>query len=158
MERTVELRPSQLELIERFGVFMERGGTSPVESRIMALLIVCDVTELTFEEIYQLLQISKSAASNAINRLQAINKLDYITKPGDRKRYFKSRLGLWEETFKQNFEKMFAVSALMQEIVNQRPKADKEFNRNLQNFVDFMLFMQKEIPQLYKKWKLGSGK
>ncbi len=158
MERTVELKPSQLELIERFGVFMERGGTSPAESRIMALLIVCDITELTFEEIYQTLQISKSAASNAINRLLAINKIDYITKSGDRKRYFKSKLSLWEETFKQNFEKMFAVSALMQEIVEQRPKSDTEFNNSLQNFVDFMQFMQKEIPHLYKKWKQGAHK
>lgn len=158
MERIISISEHQRELIERLGVSMERGGTSPAESRIMALLIVCDVTELTFEEIYQALGISKSAASNAINRLMAISKIDYITKPGDRKRYFKTRLTNWEETFNSNFEKMFSTSLLMQEILNQRPKTDKEFNKSLQNFVDFMLFMQKEIPQLYKKWKEGTKK
>ena len=104
------------------------------------------------------LQISKSAASNAINKLLSIDKVDYITKPGNRKRYFRSRIAHWENNFKEGFERMFMVSGLMQEIVDQRPESDKEFNDNLQNFVDFIHYMQQEIPLLYKKWKAGNTK
>lgn len=158
MERKVELTPAQEKLIERFGVYTEQGGTSPVESRILALLLVCDVTELTFEEIYEVLKISKSAASNAINKLLTINRIEYITYPGDRKRYFRSRISQWEDTFKGKFDQMFGVNELMKEILAQRPATDKEFNRNLRSFIDFMHFMQKEIPLLYKKWKQAQEK
>jgi DNA-binding transcriptional regulator GbsR (MarR family) len=153
MERQIKLKDSQRQLIERLGVAMEKGDTTPIESRIMALLVVCDITALTFDEIYQTLQISKSATSNAINKLMANNKIEYITLPGDRKRYFKSRFSNWEEGIQKNFNKMFNITTLMQEVIDQRPKDDVEFNQSLTRFVNFLVFMQAELPKLYERWK-----
>lgn len=152
MER-VKLTQKQKELIEKLGVVTERSGASPAEARIMALLLVCDITELTFDEIYQTLGISKSAASNAINRLLDTEKIEYITKPGDRKRYFRSHILKWEEGFNDNFKKALQVGELFKEVLEQRPKNTKEFNASLKNFIGFMHFLQTEIPMLYKKWK-----
>lgn len=154
MDRTIKINKQQLELIEKFGVFMERNGNSPAESRIIALLLVSDIPELTFEEIYQTLQISKSAASNSINRLLNLDQIDYITKPGDRKRYFRSTMPLWEERFQRSFDRIFKMSELMQEVIDQKPKSDKEMKKNMQDFVHFMTFLQTELPLLYKKWKV----
>ncbi len=135
------------------GVHSEKSGTAPAQSRIMALLLVSDETELTFEEIYETLQISKSAASNAINALLATERIEYITKTGDRKRYFRSRIGQWGDDFDKRFQKMLQISQLMREILEQRTKTTKEFNAQLQKFVSFIEFMQSELPELYKKWQ-----
>lgn len=135
------------------GVYSERGGAAPAQSRIMALLLVSDEVELTFEEIYETLQISKSAASNAINVLLSTERIEYITKPGDRKRYFRSRIGQWENDFDTKFQQLLQVNKLMKEILEQRPKSTKEFNSNLQKVISFMEFMQGELPELHKKWK-----
>lgn len=152
MER-FKLTQKQKELIERFGVLMENHGSSPAEARITGLLIVCDVNELTFEEIYETLGISKSAASNAIKRLLDTNRIEYITKPGDRKRYFRTRIYKWEENLAENFKKSFSVSEIFKEILEQRPKNTKEFNASLKNIIGFIGFLQTEIPVLFKKWQ-----
>lgn len=152
MERFT-LTQKQLELIERLGVFNERGGASPAEARILGLLLVCDITELTFEEIYQTLGISKSAASNAINRLLDTQRIEYITKPGDRKRYFRTHVYQWEQNFGENFKKIFLVNDLLKEVLEQRTRQTKEFNASLKNLINFISFMQTEMPLLFKKWK-----
>jgi DNA-binding transcriptional regulator GbsR (MarR family) len=158
MERTITLTERQRELIEEFGVLSERSGTSsPMEARILGLLVVSNTTELTFEEIYQVLQVSKSAASNAINRLLQVNKIEYITLPGDRKRYFRSRIVQWETGFKSSVERLFNVSRLMEEVLKNRPEDTKDFNDSLRNFIGFMEFMQTEVPLLYDKWKQKKG-
>jgi DNA-binding transcriptional regulator GbsR (MarR family) len=150
---TIKLTQKQKELIERMGVHSEQSGASPAQSRIMALLLVSDETELTFEEIYETLQISKSAASNALNALLATERIEYITKTGDRKRYFRSRIGQWESDFDKKFHKLLEVSQLMKEILDQRTKTTKEFNGHLNKVIGFMEFLQNELPELHKKWK-----
>lgn len=149
----VSLSEHQKNLIERFGVYIEREGSSPAQARIVALLLISDSTELTFEEIYQTLQISKSAASNAINSLLAAEKIEYITRSGDRKRYFRSKIANWDGDFNKKLTRLFEVNNFMKEILAQRPKATAEFNNNLRRVIDFMEFLQAELPELYKKWE-----
>lgn len=153
----IHLTDKQKELIERFGVYSEReGSTSPAPARILALLLVSDETELTFEEIYQTLQISKSAASNAINALLNSERIEYITKSGDRKRYFRSSIGQWEKDFSKKFNRLFEASKFMKEILEQRPATTPEFNSKIQRVIDFMEFLQGELPALYNKWEKQS--
>ena len=88
----VQLTQEQRELIERMGVFYEQHGIPPMEGRIMSLLIVCDEPELTFDQIRELLGISKSTTSSALNMLLLTQRVIYKTRPGDRKRYFTSNI------------------------------------------------------------------
>ena len=46
----------------------------------------------TFEEIVSELKISKSTASVAIKNLLIRDAIEYITLPGDRKRYFRTKI------------------------------------------------------------------
>ncbi len=100
----VQLTQEQRELIERMGVFYEQHGIPPMEGRIMSLLIVCDEPELTFDQIRELLGISKSTTSSALNTLLITKRVIYRTKPGDRKRYFASNILQWQESFTENFQ------------------------------------------------------
>ena len=45
------------------------------------------------------------------------------------------------------------ANKLMKEKVDQRTKTTKEFNMHLQKVISFMEFLQKELPELHKKWK-----
>lgn len=132
---------------------MERSGSAPAEARILALLAVCDITELTFEEIYQTLLISKGAASNGINRLLGHGRIEYITKPGDRKRYFRLRLDIWEKNSQEKLESFSNIGLLWQEILDQRTKETPEFNQGLDRMVRFMKFIQGELPAIFEKWR-----
>ncbi len=80
----------QKDLIEEIGLGIEdRLNLSPLASRIYALLILSSYDGLTFDEIKEGIQASKSAASVNINVLSQLDYISYYTKPGIRKRFFK---------------------------------------------------------------------
>ncbi len=153
MSEEVKLTEQQRRLIEQLGVHYEKGGTPPAHSRILALLTVSPEPELTFDEIRNTLQLSKSATSNAINLLMNTEKMDYITKPGDRKRYFKNKIGTWREDIKHSFEKITKVADLLEEVLEQRPAETAKYNQGLEDIISFMRFMNKELPEVYRKWE-----
>ena len=97
-----KLTKDQQELIERMGVIFEGGGLAPAPARVSALLLVVPEAELPFEDISRLLNLSKSATSNALNMLQTMNKVDYVTKPGERRRYFRVKIMTWKEDMVRN--------------------------------------------------------
>lgn len=80
----------QKDLVEEIGLGIEdRLNLSPLASRIYALLILSSYDGLTFDEIKESIQASKSAASVNINVLSQLDYISYYTKPGIRKRFFK---------------------------------------------------------------------
>ncbi len=149
----IKLTQDQKQLIERLGVHYERAGLQPAPSRVIALLLVSDKTELTFDQICETLKISKSAASNAINLLLSAGTIDYITLSGDRKRYFRSRVTSWKEETRKSLNTMLGLNTLLQEVLDQRPKSSKEFNDSLQEVITFMEFLHREVDNIFIKWE-----
>ena len=79
----------QARLVEKLGLEIEeRMSLSPLSARIYALLILSPYDGLTFEEIKEVIQASKSSTSVNINVLVQLDYIKFYTKPGDRKRYF----------------------------------------------------------------------
>lgn len=149
----IKLTQDQKQLIEKVGVFYEQSGLQPAPSRVIALLLVSDKTELTFDQIGSTLKISKSATSNAINLLLTTGKIDYITLSGDRKRYFRSRVSNWKEETRKNLNAMLGFNNLLKEVLNQRPKSTKDFNANLAEVIQFMEFIHAEVDTIFQKWE-----
>jgi DNA-binding transcriptional regulator GbsR (MarR family) len=148
----IELSSEQLEIIQKMSVFQVRAGMPPTESRILALLLVSDRTELTFDEIRETLNTSKSAVSTALNTLVLRNKVESITIPGDRKRYFKHQLKNWNSNAKDGLHKLLSVNELLKEILAVRTSKTEDFNQDLRNVISFIDFMQVELVQVFDKW------
>lgn len=148
----VQLTQDQKELIERMGVFYEQHGVPPMEARIMSLLVVCDEPELTFDQIRELLGISKSTTSSALNMLLTTKRVVYRTKPGDRKRYFSSNIIQWQVGFTENFQKFFEVIKVMKEALAQRTSKTPEFNQQMAEFIEFTEYISVEFPRIYLEW------
>jgi len=148
-----KLTDKQKELIESFGVIQEGMGLSPASARVDSLLTVADTTELTFDQIREALELSKSATSNAINNLLTMKRIGYKTKPGDRKRYFHTRLGQWRTSFKDSIDGLTAYNEVVKEILNNRTNDTKDFNQQLKDFTEFLEYYQKESNKLIENWK-----
>ncbi|MCM4157709.1 MarR family transcriptional regulator [Gramella sp. AN32] len=148
-----KLTNKQKELIESFGVIQEGMGLSPAAARVDALLTVADRIELTFDEIRESLSLSKSATSNAINNLLMLKRIGYKTKPGDRKRYFHSKLGQWRNSFKESMEGLTTYNTVIKEILENRTDHTKEFNQQLKDFTEFIEYYQKESIDIIENWK-----
>ncbi len=150
---TFKITQEQLQLVEKTGIIFEKSGLQPAPARVHALLLIADKTELTFDEIRETLQISKGATSNALNVLLNIKRIEYITRTGDRKRYFRSHINKWKEGINDSFSDMRTVHDAMREILSQRTAETPEFNRNLGDAIDLMEFIFAEIPAIFARWE-----
>jgi len=149
----VPLTDKQLELIEALGVFHEQSGIQPAASRILSLLLVSNRTELTFEEIYETLKLSKSATSNALNFLINTQKLEYITRSGERKRYFRFKIRSLKDGIQKSLEGVNAFNILLKQVVSLRSESTGEFNSSLVEVTQFLDFLQIELPMLFQQWE-----
>jgi len=149
----MNLSDKKKEIIERIGVYYEKKGLQPVVGRIMGLLLVAEPAEATFEEIQEELQISKSAVSTALTFLQAKETVEYTTKPGERRRYFKLRMRDWKTELKKEFDEVLDMESLINEIIELKENKKSEFCCSLLEMKDFFKFMKKELPLLLKKFE-----
>jgi len=149
----MHLSDKQKEIVEIIGVFHEQNGLQPALGRILGLMMVVDNAEVTFEEIAESLLLSKSAVSTALTLLQTQNKVEYTTKPGERKRYFRLKKSNWEEELKKSVSSGLQFSDILNEVLAIRDPSNREFNQHLENVRDFMIFLQREIPVLIDRYK-----
>lgn len=141
------------QLIEKIGVQSEKAGLTPAVGRIFAYLMIADPPEKSFEEIYQYLQMSKSAVSNGLNVLLQHGLIDYITHTGDRKRYFHINTKGWMEQTKKQIEGQEQLQPLIKEVLKSRSNKYPEFNKALEEIIAFHDFMREEIKNAIKKWE-----
>ncbi|MEQ8684787.1 MAG: MarR family transcriptional regulator [Imperialibacter sp.] len=150
---TIKLSDKQSELIEKMGVQIEKYGASPAAARVQALLLVSDETALTFDQIMETLKLSKSATSNVINFLLQTNRIEYITKSGDRKRYFRTMMHKWEEQFMEQSQDVKQMSDILSEILRERTGETTEFNSHMKHLVNFLEFYRASVKDAFEKWK-----
>ncbi len=147
------LTEKQKELVESFGVIQEQMGLSPASARVNALLTIVDSSELSFDQIKEALNLSKSATSNAINYLLSLDRIGYKTKPGERKRYFYSKLDQWKVSFRKDFLGLYNYTAMIDEIIKNRSDENQDFNEQLKELNEFMNYFISESINLIDKWK-----
>ncbi len=151
------LSKQQIELIEKIGIYFEQ-GMQPAAARILALLIVSDNDAFCFDEIRATLNLSKSATSNGINFLLSVNKIEYFTKSGERKRYFRWSPSNTLNHFKEGIEKVLGLSTLFEETLKLKQNKDTYNTMMLEELTDLMNFLRKEMPIVYKQWEKSRAK
>lgn len=143
MSEKIKLTKEQVGLIEQYAVIMEQTNLQPAMAKILALLNVADVTELSFNQIQDTLGLSKSGTSQAINHLLAANRIEYKTKLGDRRRYFYVPIQNWKDTAARHFAGIETYIKLNQKILAQRSHKTKEFNEALKEMTEFLSALYK---------------
>ncbi|HLT51466.1 MAG TPA: MarR family transcriptional regulator [Arenibacter sp.] len=104
-------------LIEEIGVGLgERMGVSPLAARIYILLALSSPKGLTFESIREELGSSKSSTSINLNILIQLKYVEYNTRPGDRRRYFKGAKNFQVNYLKQNSQALNREIELLDKI------------------------------------------
>jgi len=146
------------ELVEQIGVVVEKAGFQPAVGRVLAYLMVSDPPYKTFNEIQRYLGISKSAVSNALNGLMSREMVDYITMPGDRKRYFQLAPNGMISMMKKRIGLHSTMPQLLQIVVATRSNKYPEFNKRLVQASQFLSFVEKEINAAIDKWEKANTK
>lgn len=144
----------QKELIEQIGRENEREGFQPVPARILGLLMVMDKEEYTFEEIVEEMQISKSSASTALKNLEIRGIIEYITYPGDRKRYFRFVSGEIDGLVNEMENKLKRNLIIINQIIDLKKdpnSRNSNFLRTISKGMEFFIKNLDELKIAYKK-------
>jgi DNA-binding transcriptional regulator GbsR (MarR family) len=144
----------QKELIEQIGRENEREGFQPVPARILGLLMVMDKEEYTFEEIVEEMQISKSSASTALKNLEIRGIIEYITYPGDRKRYFRFVSGEIDGLVNEMENKLKRNLIIINQIIDLKKdpnSRNSNFLRTISKGMEFFIKNLDELKIVYKK-------
>jgi len=149
----VGISSEQRDLVERIGVLHDRIGFPPAAGRVVGLLLVSPEPELTFDQVRETLNLSKSSASTALNLLLRIGSVEYSTRPGDRKRYFRKRYDDWEESLLERFDVFLSLRHLLSESLDLKEGDSEESHRAVTRMVDFLGFLEGEIHQAHERWK-----
>ena len=149
----MNLSEKQRQLIEEIGIYQESNGFQPAVARVMGLLLVSDKPELTFDEISESLNISKSATSNALNMLLNTGNIEYITFSGDRKRYFRVKSSNWRDMFARKMEDLSGLNELLKRILEVRKRENPVYDEKLKDFISFLDYLKDQLPDLIEKWE-----
>lgn len=141
----MELSKEKKELIEDVGVLLEeRANLSPLASRIYALLILSCYDGMSFEDVVHTMQASKSSVSSNLNVLLQLHYVDYYTKPGDRKRYFRTSQFYIKNTMEQQVHLIDKELKIVQK-VNQ---FNKDYNpQKFKNEKSLGLLFQEHLEE-----------
>ena len=146
-------------MVEEVGVVMEQRGMSPMPGRVMAYLLLSEPPYRSFYEIQEFLSASKSAISNALQKLMDSGIVGYITFSGDRKRYFRINLENWLSHAKQDLFKIREVELFLGKALELRSDSKYlEFNEEIKRIMDFHRFLASRLPDLIKEFEDTYGK
>lgn len=77
-------------LVEEVGVYFENAyQIPPLAARIYAILMLCPKSGHSFDDLVEFTNSSKSSVSTNINLLLNAGNIEYFTKSGERKRFFR---------------------------------------------------------------------
>jgi DNA-binding transcriptional regulator GbsR (MarR family) len=139
-------------LIEEIGRHFDREGLQPVAGRILALLMVRDKEEMTFDEITQSLQISKSSASNGLKVLELRDVVEYVTYPGDRRRYFRVKTKDIFSMIDEFKAKMILMKQFNLRIMELKSDKSSRLCKFLADFNDMLGYFQSNFDELKKSY------
>lgn len=136
------------QLIEEVGLHLESSHKlTPLASRIYAIMILSSKDGFSFEEIMAITQASKSSVSTNITLLVQLNYVEFYTKSGDRKRYFRGTNNYLKLTLQEYYQTIEKELKLVKKInlFNQEHNPTKFVeNESMGIFFQEYLVTQKE--------------
>jgi DNA-binding transcriptional regulator GbsR (MarR family) len=95
-----DLRSNRKEFLERLAVAHEADGLCRIAGRIFGLLLLCE-REMSLDEITREVGASKGSASVNTRLLEQRGFIERVSKPGDRRDYYRIMPDLFQRTMEQ---------------------------------------------------------
>lgn len=141
------------EQVERIGIVCDKDGMPPLAGRMVGFFMLAEPPHKTFEELVEFLQASKSAISTTLRFLEGQGMVEYITFPGDRKRYFRLSVDNWDRVILGKLDFLKAMQTRVTEVMASRSDQYPEFNKGLKGIHALYDIFLEGIPKLIQVWQ-----
>ena len=140
--------------IEETGLLFENLGTTRMAGRILGYLMITDKEMVSFDELCQVLQASKSSISTNIKSLITLHYVKPITLPGDRKTYYMLSPDLdWVESLMKRVELLKVMNNLFRKGLDLRVNKKDKASEWLRMSVEFYEWVVEEYPKFLARWE-----
>jgi len=161
MEQSVRGRAAateeELAFVEEAAISLERQGLFRMAGRVLAWLLICDPTEQTAGDLVEVLQASKGSVSAATRFLVPSGMVEKISRPGERRDYYRIKEGVWPALAKsqaEHYQSFVDITEQGLRILQDAPERRKE---RLQTMHDFYAWLATEMPLLWERWEKEQG-
>ncbi|MBI1389024.1 MAG: MarR family transcriptional regulator [bacterium] len=138
--------------VDEFGLYFEESGLPRTAGRILGWLLVANPPEQSASDLTEALKVSKSNISASARMLQQFGLIERVSRPGDRKDYYRMRSDVWANAFLNKvgqFTRMRSLADRGLKLLDAAPDEDKA---RLNEFREFYAFFEKEVPKLIEMW------
>lgn len=150
-------RDQRLQFAEQFGLHMAEEHTMPhMTGRVLGSLLVTLENERSIDSLADELRASRGAISMSIKDLARTGLVEKISKPGDRKYYYRLRADLWSKLYLErldNFEEHVRLAEEGLRLMSEEPEESKQRLLEMGAFFGFLLDM---LPMAAEEWKKRS--
>jgi len=142
----------KLEYVEEFGVFFEGFGGSRMLGRVLGALLVSEPPELSAEELAKELKARRGSISQATRTLERMGMVRRLSKPGERRDYFRVKDDAWEETTRQAVSGIGAARKMAEKGLSLLDPETPDARASLEQMRDFYDYWQRVIPEFLDRW------
>jgi DNA-binding transcriptional regulator GbsR (MarR family) len=140
--------------VEEVGLFMELLGMTRMAGRILGFLMVSDKELVSFDDLVQVLQASKSSISTNLKTLHMVEFIKPVTIPGDRRTYYSLSADVdWVGMIEKRMKLIQALQQLFEKGLDLRANKKDKPGQWLQKTIEFYKWLAGAMPDLLSQWK-----
>jgi DNA-binding transcriptional regulator GbsR (MarR family) len=149
----VMLSHEKLEFIEEVGLSLAHQGLPRMAGRLLGALLIADPPEQSAEELARTLKASRGSISTMTRMLEVPGLIERVSKPGDRRVYFRNKPDAWYQSAKTRVAQLATMRTLAEKGLSLVQGSDADVRRGLEDMHDFYLFWESELPKVLDRWK-----
>ncbi len=146
------ISPEMRQFIESVGQYFERYALPRLGGRILGLLLVAP-RELSLDDIANTLQVSRASVSTNIRLILVIGLGELVTRPGDRRDYYRFSPHAWEQGLEADIEGTVALRRLAERGLVAAQQSESAAHQHLAELVEFCDFVLEDRRASLERWR-----
>lgn len=139
--------------VEDFGLLFEGFGLPRMVGRVLGALSISDPPERSAEELADALQASRGSISSATRTLVGLGIVQRLSRPGERRDYFRVKPGAWDEMMRRELASIRRFREMAERGLGLLDPDNPEARRNLEEMRDFYAYWEEELPAVLERWE-----
>lgn len=129
-----------------------RFGLPRMTGRVLGALLMANPPEQSAEALAETLKASRGSISGATRMLELMGFIDRVSKPGERRDYFRNRPNAWAEMTKQQTQSVRLFKEMAERGLAVVGSDDPDVQLGLVEMYECFEFWERELPKVFKDW------
>jgi DNA-binding transcriptional regulator GbsR (MarR family) len=146
------LTSEKTRFIEGMGRYFEQFGISRIGGRILGLLMLAE-DPLSLDDMATTLSVSRASISTNIRLITASGLAELVTKPGDRRDYYRFTDDAWGHSLNIELKSLLPLRRMAARALAALEPDDQMARAQLEDLVDFCDFFIEEHHRIIARWR-----